>query len=81
MTAKSGNSPHVHFIPLPLLTAYRKRGYDIHDYPESWEKYHNEISLPVYCDLTDEQVEAVVEGVKRAVRAVLGAGRCESARE
>jgi dTDP-4-amino-4,6-dideoxygalactose transaminase len=74
-----GVAVNVHFIPLPLLTAYRKRGHDINDYPESWEKYHNEISLPVYCDLTDEQVRAVVEAVKSAVRAVLRAGSQGSA--
>ena len=69
-----GVAVNVHFIPLPMLTAYRKRDYNISDYPESWEKYHNEISLPVYCDLTDDQVETVVEAVKRAVREILAEG-------
>jgi dTDP-4-amino-4,6-dideoxygalactose transaminase len=64
-------SVNVHFIPLPLLTAYKKRGYDINDYPETWNKYHNEITLPVYYDLTDEQVKIVINAVKTAVAEVL----------
>lgn len=63
-------SVNVHFLPLPTLTAYKKRGYKMEDYPETWNKYHNEISLPVYYNLTDEQVEIVVGAVKNAVEKV-----------
>ncbi len=65
-------SVNVHFLPLPTLTAYKKRGYNMKDYPETWNKYHNEITLPVYYDLTDEQVQTVIKAVKVAVKAVLG---------
>lgn len=65
-------SVNVHFQPLPILTAYKTRGYRMEDYPEAWNKYANEISLPVYFDLTDEQVQQVITAVKQAVRAVLG---------
>ena len=64
-------SVNVHFLPLPTLTAYKKRGYKMEDYPETWNKYHNEISLPVYYNLTDEQVQTVVNAVKKAVGSVL----------
>lgn len=64
-------SVNVHFIPLPLLTAYKKRGYVMDNYPETWNKYSNEISLPVYYDLTDEQVEIVINAVKQSVKEVL----------
>ncbi len=64
-------SVNVHFQPLPILTAYAKRGYEMGDYPESYQKYANEISLPVYFDLTDEQVGIVIEAVKNAVSKVL----------
>jgi dTDP-4-amino-4,6-dideoxygalactose transaminase len=64
-------SVNVHFLPLPTLTAYKKRGYDINNYPETWNKYRNEISLPVYYALTDEQVKTVVDAVKKAVGAVM----------
>jgi dTDP-4-amino-4,6-dideoxygalactose transaminase len=65
-------SVNVHFLPLPTLTAYKKRGYKIEDYPETWNKYHNEISLPVYFNLTDQQVSTVIEAVKVAVKQVIG---------
>lgn len=65
-------SVNVHFLPLPTLTAYKKRGYKMEDYPETWNKYHNEISLPVYFNLTDEQVKIVVEAVVKGVNTILG---------
>lgn len=65
-------SVNVHFQPLPILTAYKKRGYKMEDYPEAWDKYANEITLPVYFDLTDEQVQTVIHAVKTAVKQVLG---------
>ncbi len=64
-------SVNVHFIPLPCLTAYKKRGYNINDYPETWNKYSSEISLPVYFDLSNEQVKMVIEAVNKAVQKVL----------
>jgi dTDP-4-amino-4,6-dideoxygalactose transaminase len=60
-------SVNVHFLPLPTLTAYKKRGYKMEDYPETWNKYQNEISLPVYFNLTDEQVKIVVAAVVKGV--------------
>jgi dTDP-4-amino-4,6-dideoxygalactose transaminase len=62
---------NVHFLPLPTLTAYKKRGYKMEDYPETWNKYHNEISLPVYYNLTDEQVQTVLKAVKKAIDSIL----------
>jgi dTDP-4-amino-4,6-dideoxygalactose transaminase len=70
--AEQDVSVNVHFQPLPLLTAYFKRGFFMADFPESWSKYENEISLPVYFDLTDAQVETVISAVKNAVDKVLG---------
>lgn len=60
-------SVNVHFLPLPTLTAYKNSGYNINDYPETWNKYQNEISLPVYFDLTDEQVKTVIKAVVSSV--------------
>lgn len=42
------------------------------DYPEAWNKYSNEITLPVYFDLTDDQVQIVISAVKNAVKQLLG---------
>jgi len=62
---------NVHFQPLPLLTAYKERGYAISDYPEAYLKYAAEISLPVYYTLSDEQVQTVIQGVKNSVKKIL----------
>ncbi|MDG1429087.1 MAG: DegT/DnrJ/EryC1/StrS aminotransferase family protein [Crocinitomicaceae bacterium] len=64
-------SVNVHFQPLPLLTAYKKRGYQMNDYPEAYAKYANEISLPVYFNLTDGDVDRVVAAVVASVQKVL----------
>ncbi len=63
---------NVHFQPLPLLTAYKERGYSIDHYPEAYLKYAAEISLPVYFNLSDEQVNSVILAVKNAVKSVIG---------
>jgi dTDP-4-amino-4,6-dideoxygalactose transaminase len=65
-------SVNVHFQPLPLLTAYKKRGYRMSDYPEAYNKYANEISLPVYFDLSNDQVDQVIQAVKHSVNKVIG---------
>jgi dTDP-4-amino-4,6-dideoxygalactose transaminase len=62
---------NVHFQPLPLLTAYKSLGYSIEDYPEAYLKYASEISLPVYFNLSDEQVSMVIAAVKNAIKKVL----------
>lgn len=62
---------NVHFQPLPLLTAYKKRGYKMDDYPQAYLSYANEISLPVYYDLSDAQVQQVIAAVKLAVKKVM----------
>ncbi|MFM7759031.1 MAG: DegT/DnrJ/EryC1/StrS family aminotransferase, partial [Crocinitomicaceae bacterium] len=62
---------NVHFQPLPLLTAYKERGYSIDHYPEAYLKYAAEISLPVYFNLSDEQVNSVILAVKNAVKLVI----------
>lgn len=62
---------NVHFQPLPLLTAYKEMGYSIDNYPEAYFKYAAEISLPVYFNLTDEQVKTVIQAVKNSVKSVI----------
>lgn len=65
-------SVNVHFVPLPMLSFYKGIGYRIEDCPGAFAQYSREISLPVYYDLSDEQVDTVVQAVKDAVREVLG---------
>ncbi len=56
-------SVNVHFIPVPMMSFYKKMGYNIDDYPNSYKNFSCEISLPVYYDLTNEQVERVAKTV------------------
>ena len=60
-------SVNVHFIPMPMLTVYKELGYRIGDFPNTFAQYSREISLPVYYDLTDVQVDTVIAAVKEAV--------------
>ena len=59
--AERGIATNVHYKPLPLLSAYRNLGFDINNYPNSYDLYKNEITLPLYSKLTDEQVNYIIE--------------------
>ena len=58
-----GISVNVHFIPLPMLTAYKDMGHDIKDYPVAYDNFSRVISLPIYFQLTDEQVDFIISNV------------------
>lgn len=64
-------SVNVHFQPLPLLSFYKKLGYKIEDYPQAYDNYSREISLPVYYDLSDENIAIVIKSVIDSVEEVL----------
>jgi dTDP-4-amino-4,6-dideoxygalactose transaminase len=64
-------SVNVHFIPVPRLSFYTKMGYDVMNYPTTYHNFSREISLPVFYDLSDEQIATVVEAVVSGVEAVL----------
>lgn len=55
-----GISVNVHYKPLPMLTAYKQLGFDIKDFPNAFNLYRNEITLPLHTRLTDEQVDFVI---------------------
>ena len=63
--AEAGVATNVHFKPLPMHTAYKNMGFDIKDFPHSYNMYRNEITLPLHTCLTDEQVEYVIEQFNR----------------
>ncbi len=65
--AEAGIACNVHYKPLPMLTAYKNLGFDIKDYPNAYAQYENEISLPLYSRLTDEQVDYIIENFIRCV--------------
>ncbi|WP_407421751.1 DegT/DnrJ/EryC1/StrS family aminotransferase [Methanobrevibacter sp.] len=58
-----GVSTNVHYKPLPLLTAYKNLGFDIADYPNAYNLFENEISLPLYSTLTDDEVDYIIENL------------------
>lgn len=59
--AERGIATNVHYKPLPMLTAYKNLGFKIEDFPESYNLYHNEITLPLYTKLTDEDVDYIID--------------------
>ena len=58
--AERGIACNVHYKPLPMMTAYKNLGFDIVDYPNAYNQYHNEITLPLHTSLTNEDVEYVI---------------------
>ena len=64
---------NVHFVPLPMLSYYKELGYDINDYPTAYENYKNEISLPVYPQLGEEEVNFVIKTVIEAYDTIASA--------
>ncbi len=66
-----GASLNVHFIPLPMLSFYKKNNYDIKDFPKSYELYSNEISLPIYYDLTDENIDFIINSLIKNTENIL----------
>ncbi|MCB2299054.1 DegT/DnrJ/EryC1/StrS family aminotransferase [Clostridium tagluense] len=63
--AELGIATNVHFTPLPMFTLYKNLGYSIEDYPNAYNQYANEITLPVYSTLKLEDAEYVINEVIR----------------
>lgn len=66
--AEKGIATNVHYKPLPMHTAYKNLGFDIKDFPNSYNMYHNEITLPLHTLLTDEQVDYVINTFNELVK-------------
>ena len=64
-------SVNVHFIPVPATSFYKSLGYDLLNYPVTYNNFSREISLPVFYDLTIEQQNTVINAVKNAVNTIL----------
>lgn len=62
---------NVHFIPMPMLSLFKGLGYKIEDYPVAYDNYSREISLPIYPQLTNEQVDYIVENIVKAYKVVI----------
>lgn len=66
--AERGIATNVHYKPLPMMTAYKKLGFDIKDYPNAYAQYANEITLPLFSRLTDEEVDYIIKNYCEIVR-------------
>lgn len=62
---------NVHFQPLPLFSFYKKMGYNIVDYPNAYKAYSCEISLPIFYDITLDQIKIVVKTLVQIVHKIL----------
>lgn len=67
----TGVSVNVHFIPMPMLTVFKNIGYKIDDYPVAYDNYSREISLPIYPQLTNEQIDYICEAVIASYKKVV----------
>lgn len=65
--ASRGIATNVHFKPLPMMTAYQRLGFNMDDYPNAYHFFENEITLPLYTKLTDEQVEYLLRNFKEII--------------
>ena len=66
--AELGIGTNVHYKPLPLMTAYKNLGFNIKDYPNAYDQYENEITLPLHTCLKDEEVEYIIEKVSEVLK-------------
>jgi len=70
--AEEGITANVHYKPMPMMTAYKDLGWDIKDFPNSYDYYSNLITLPLHTLLSDEDVDYVCEVLKAVVKEVTG---------
>lgn len=66
--AEAGIACNVHYKPLPMMTAYKDMGFDIKEYPTAYERFVNEVTLPLHTKLTDEEVEYIIAKYCQIVR-------------
>ncbi len=65
--AQNGIATNVHYKPLPMMTAYKNLGFDIKDYPNAFNQYKSEITLPLYSTLKDEDVDYIIENFLKII--------------
>lgn len=70
--AENGVATNVHYKPLPMMTAYKSLGWEIGDFPNSYDYYHNLITLPLHTRLSDDDVDYICGALKTAVMQVRG---------
>ena len=68
---QKGVAVNVHFIPMPMLTVFKNLGYKIENYPVAYDNYSREISLPIFPQLTNEQIDYICEAVLASYKKVV----------
>ena len=68
--ADRGIACNVHYMPLPMMTAYKKLGFDIKNYPNAFAFFENEITLPLNTRMDEEDLEYVIENFVEIVNAL-----------
>ena len=66
--AERGVATNVHYKPLPMMTAYKKMGFDIKDFPNAFAAFDNEITLPLNTKMTMEDLEYVIDCMKEVLK-------------
>ena len=65
--AELGVATNVHYKPLPLHSGYKKLGFNIADYPNAYEQFSNEVTLPLHTRLTDDDIDYVIKCVRKCL--------------
>lgn len=66
--SESGIATNVHYKPLPMLTAYKNIGFDIKNFPNAFDMYKNEVTLPLHTLLTNDEVEYIIKTYKENLK-------------
>ena len=66
--AEKGVTCNVHYKPLPMMSAYKDKGFNIKDYPNAYHQYENEITLPLYSKMTWEDAAYVAVCFKECLK-------------
>lgn len=67
LMAERGIACNVHYKPLPMMTAYKALGWDIANFPNAYNQYKNEITLPLHTLLSDEDVDYIIDNFKEVL--------------
>lgn len=66
--AKRDIACNVHYKPLPMMTAYKALGFDIKDYPNAYDMFKNEVTLPLNTKMTDEMADYVISNYVEIIK-------------
>jgi dTDP-4-amino-4,6-dideoxygalactose transaminase len=69
--AERGIACNVHYKPLPMMSAYQNMGFDINSFPNAYQMYQNEISLPLHSMLTDVDIEYIIKNIQKITKELL----------